>query len=401
MFLILVVFSATACSQSIVSAKKEIPVEKRTAYLNSEVEFKGGNEERTYTFKLENKEYIDEDWDIYSNGEGGYYLPITGRKVTKDIRPIITIYEYKTSTRKEPIKKIEITVKKSKPLNQGDITVRKGGAKIIKFPYEYDDVKVKYSKKGIAKFKEKLFFLSGRCGRYVDYMHKYCVEGINNGTTRVTFYQKSNNLKLGSFKIKVKNLKPKIKKKYKTVTVNMDAIDDGLAVEGLVENPLSNAKYSAVVTNKKVAYALSTSDDNNIDYFCIRPIKAGKTKVTVFEKYKGEIKTVGTVNLKSKKGTMGDRVSYYIWDDIDGCNLTKFKNNKCDLKKQLINYYLNGVYKKSEYKMSFRANYPDVISVDKNGIVTRHKKKADVEAHIYFTIKFKDGSKCSWNTNYD
>lgn len=399
--LILLVFFATACSQPTVSAKQNIPVEKRTAYLNSEVVFKGGNDERTYNFKLDNKEYIDEDWDIYSNGEGGYYLPITGRKITKNIKPIITIYEYKTSTQKVPVKKIEITVKKSKPLNQNDITVRKGGAEIIKFPYVYDDVKVKYSKKGVAQFKEKTFFLSGRCSKYVDYKHKYCIEGIKNGTTRITFYQKSDNLKLGSFKVKVMNLKPMIKKKYKSVTVNMDAVDNGLAVEGLVKNSLSKAKYSAVVKNKKVAYALSSSDDNNIDYFCIRPIKAGQTKVTVFEKYKGKTEIVSTINLKSKNGTMGDRAQHYISDDTDGCKLTKFKSNKCDLKKKLINYYLSGVYKKSEYKITFRANYPDVLSVDKNGIVTRHKKKSKVVANIYFTINFKDGSKCSCYTNSD
>lgn len=401
LFIMLVVVLVTACSQPFDSAEKEIPVEKRTVYINSEVEFKGGNEERTYAFELENKEYIDEDWDEYSNGKGGYYLQIKGRKVTKDIRPIITVYEYKTGTQKEPVKKIEMTVKKSKPLDQKDITVRKGGAKIIKFPYEYDDIRVKYSKKGIVKFNEKMVFCSGRCGSYVDYKHKCCIEGIKNGTTRVAFYSKSNNLKLGSFKVTVTDLKPIIKEKYKTVTINMDSIDNGLAVEGLVDNTLLNAKYSAVVNNNKIAYARPTSDENNIDYYCIRPIKEGKTKATVFEKNEGETRTVGTVNLQSEKGTMGDRVSCYIWDNNEGCNLNDFKNNKCDLGKKLINHYLKGVFKKSQYKITFRANYPDILSVDKNGIVTRNKKKSDVEARIYFTIKFKDGSKCSWYTYSD
>ena len=393
----LIVLSAVPFSSSISASTESVPVINKTIYLNSEFTLYGGKFGKTYDYEVENAEYLDDD-TYYSDGDDGYYFTVSGAKVTTDDKkPAVTVYEYKSDTKKVKYKKFVFTVKKAKKFKQKNLTVRKGGIKPIKIPDYTKSIKITYSKKGIAKFIRRYGYIkSPRVGYYLDSENDCSgIKGLKKGTTRITIWQKSPKIKLGSFKVKVKNIKPRIKKKYKTLKINMSSYDFAVAVEGVVENPLLKAKYTASVADKKEADTTWWSDDNHDEFFRVLPRKIGKIKVTVYETYKGKKRTVGTFILKAVKGKAADHVKWLIFITDDGiCYMPKFKNNKCDLKEKIVDYYLSD-YKSTDYKITYKSYYPDVLSVDKKGIVTRHKKSKNIMEHIFFTIKFKDGSQCT------
>lgn len=394
----LMVLSAVPFASSTAAGAKSVPVIHKTIYLNSELTLYGGKFGKSYGYKVENEDYNYIDIDYFS-GDDCYYFTVAGVKTTGDKKPAVTIYEYKSDTKKVKYKKFVFTVKKAEKVKRKNLTVRKGSIKAINIPEYTKSIKVTYSKKGIAKFMSRYsysYINSPHIGNYLDEEYDHAgIKGLKKGTTKITIWQKTPKLKLGSFKVKVKNLKPKIKKKYKTVKVKRGSIHDAIAVEGVVENPLLKAKYTATVKDKKMADAEWWSDDNHNDYFRVAPRKTGKTKVTVYETYKGKKRTVGTFILKAVNGTNADYVKWRISITDDGiCYMPKFKNNKCNLKKKIVDDYLSD-YKSSDYKITYKSYYPDVLSVNKKGIVTRHKKSVNIEEHIFFTIKFKDGSKCT------
>ena len=81
-------------------------------------------------------------------------------------------------------------------------------------------------------------------------------------------------------------------------------------------------------------------------------------------------------------------------DGLDINDIILKPNESVNLKKYIVDL-LSG-FKKSEYKISYYANYPEILSVDKKGIVTCHSKPDIINPYIFYTVIFSDGSKYEW-----
>ncbi len=371
--------SATAASSD------NVPIVDKTVYLYTNKIFTGGNWHKTYDEKVTNGEYLYNE-DKYSEDEQGYYIDIAGKKLTSHRKkPIITIYRYDSSTKKTDVKKLRITVKKTRKVKIKPININYGATKELKLPRYTKAVKFKFSKKNIIKIED-----SG------NYYHPI-IRSLNYGTVKVTMTLKGTKIKLGSFKVTVKNIKPSIRKKYKTLTLKHSSkgniSGEDIHLKDMLLYPRSKAKYSVSIKNKKTAGTYYSYPDT-----LIYARKIGKTKAIVYETLHGKKRKIGTFNINIKKAKMKDVLAYEASaDGLDINDIILQPGKSVNLKKYIVD--LLSDFKKSEYKISYYANYPEALSVDKKGIVTCHSKPDIINPYIFYTVKFSDGSKYEWYTN--
>lgn len=229
--------SATAASSD------NVPIVDKTVYLYTNKIFTGGNWHKTYDESFKNGEYLYNE-DKYSYDDDGYYINIAGKKLTSHRKkPIITIYRYDSSTKKTAVKKLRITVKKTRKVKIKPININYGATKELKLPSYTKAVKFRFSKKNIIKIE----------GSW-NYYHPI-IRSLNYGTVTVKMTLKGTKIKLGSFKVTVKNIKPSIRKKYKTLTLKHSSkgyvSGEDILLKDTLVNPRSKAKYSVSIKNKK------------------------------------------------------------------------------------------------------------------------------------------------------
>ena len=369
-------YSATAANSD------NVPIVDKTVYLYTKKVFTGGNWHNTYDESFKNGEciYYDED---SSYDDDGYYINIAGKKLTSHRnKPIITIYRYDSSTKKTAVKKLRITVKKTRKVRIKPININYGATKELKLPSYTKTVKFKFSKKNIVKIEH-----------YSNY-YSPIIRSLNYGTVKVTMTLKGTKIKLGSFKVTVKNIKPSIRKKYKTLTLKHSSkgniSGEDIHLKDMLLYPRSKAKYSVSIKNKKTAVTYYSYPDT-----VIYARKSGKTKAVVYETLYGKKRKIGSFNIRIKKAKMKDVLAYEASKDaLDINDIILKPNESVNLKKYIVDLLFD--FKKSEYKISYYANYPEVLSVDKKGIVTCHSKPDIITPYIFYTVKFSDGSKYEW-----
>lgn len=201
LLILLICFSGLTLYPTQTQAAEKIPIIDKTVYLYTNKIFTGGNCHKTYDEKITNGEFLYNE-DRYSEDEQGYYIDIAGKKLTSHRKkPVITIYRYDSSTKKTDVKKLRITVKKTRKVKIKPINIKKSEIKEIKLPRYKKMVKFKLSKKNIIKIEHS--------------WNSYhpIIRGLNYGTVTVTMTLKGTKIKLGSFKVTVKNIKPSIRKK--------------------------------------------------------------------------------------------------------------------------------------------------------------------------------------------
>ncbi len=369
--------------------------------------------------KAETDEYnctVDNNQDGYikvdANNEGDcYWLMVDGLKATKTTKPVITITDSKNGNE---IKKFRITVNAVKKVKQSDVKINKGTWKYVtvKNPYTLKEQKLSYNKK-IIKIKQGWY--GDGYGNY-----RYEVKGLKKGTTTVKVKLKGTTTTIGSFKIKVGDFKAAIKKSYKNSTLRYNKhiksyyLENGgtVNVAEAINNFHANGKYTVKIKNKKIASTLKVSKTTTTPK-CVKiyALKTGKTKAYVYEKRgKAKKKKIGTINITVKKAKDAEVYGANRVLDNDGIfyEFVVYVGDSVNLKTIVENKYLNSKltgssFKSSEYKFTFTATPPEVVTVDQEtGVFTIHD---DGSHHVDYEITFADGSKVtgggSFTIEYD
>lgn len=301
---------------------------------------------------------------------------------------------------------------KSKPnfkFNKKQITVAAGSYKsfyIISKNDQYrinTNVKFKSSNKKVAQFKnEGVPYSAGWNYSTTDEKEPAIIRGYKPGKAVITAYEKGTNRKLGKIKVTVKKIKTSIKKKYKTVKLKYNPVSSSYVYTSLlVNNPKKGATYSAKIKNKKAA-KINKGHKSVVNSVLsvketIEPKKAGKTKVTIYEKFKGKKKTkVGTFTLKASYTTFAKVFKFANSMDGNPMYWDQFQKvgYKFNIKKDFEEHYNLKKYKKYGYKITLENINESVLKLDSDGTVTALKIPGDNEKYgIKITVKFSDKSK--------
>ena len=334
--------------------------------------------------------------------EGCVNPVIVGKKLTKgNAKPVITIYRNMEGEPKQVYRKYRITVKKTPKVSQ-KLNVNKNALKLTKLKSNYTKKFVfKYSDKSVARIKWDSV-LSGNIydsGRWQKGKSGYCVKGLKYGKTRVKVYLKGTKIKVGDFKITVKNVKPAIKKKYKTVKLwhsKYGFVKKGnFCVEDIVNDLSIDSKLSVKIADKKIAYYYVTSPENeDYDVTMIYAKRLGKTKVTVYETLNGVKRRVGTVRIVVNKATMADAAWNAPYEE-EFMDLPEelYPGDTCDIKEAVESYYLEG-FKAKDYKITIKSKFPKIASVSKGGVL-KVIKPVLTDEHtrlVEYKINFRDKS---------
>ncbi len=405
-FLLAILVTASIFILPSASASAKVKTVNKTVYLYNGNYFpliEGGNENLEYGCSVSHKEYIKVDF----RGYGGYDIYVKGKKLTKSVKPVITVFRKNSAGKKVTVKKYRITVKPPRKVKYKDIVVGKGCKKLTDIDeWAYTKkLKLTLSNSSVASVKKgeirsNMLYYS----RFIDETrYGYCVKGKNYGRTKVTVSLKGTNVTLGSFYVTVKDIKPSIKKKYKSVTLRYNSHGEveksGMYLLTVIKNKRENAVYSAKIRGKGIAktektlYGSSGEEEPGIVSG-----KVGKTVVDVYEKRSGFKTKVGSFNIKVKQAKMADVMLKNIYRfEVDDIYL--MKGEKFDfrdyIKIKFINGYGGSKFKKSEYKMTFKSDNPDFLSVSKKGIV-KCLAEFDGSIGLHCTVTFSDGSKQSY-----
>ena len=193
-------------------------------------------------------------------------------------------------------------------------------------------------------------------------------------------------------------LSTKLMEIYYSPYVNSKKISDGHSkVSYNIDYPAKKAKYTAKISNKKIANVAKTKKGNQYIY----AKKAGKTKAKIYEKKKGKKKRyLGKITVKVTKEAMGDVVST-MFSDIEykgfqnifiKTHLGKPTHNlDAAIKKFLINNKKFGSkFKASDFKTTYEIyDGAAYIKLSNNGLISGVKNgSAGVNSYMTFT----DGS---------
>ena len=351
------------------------------------------------------KSYIKID----AQNEGNYYwLTVSSKKATpKNKVPTITVYKEKAG-KKTVVKRFRITVKPVRKIKMKNTVINKGTGKIIKLINPYDkEYNLIYNKKTI------------NISQYLYDGNKayYTLKGLKNGKTTVKAYLKGTKKLVGSFMVFVGDYKASIKKNYKNITIYYNShidtqwFDNGSFFLGnAINNFHEKSIYTVKADNPKlIGSEILSKTETTPKAANIYSKKAGKTKLTVYEK-RGNLreKKIGTITLRVKKAKDSDVFISNMMLDNDGIfyELYLTPGNSYDLKKEVVNRYINCGYSNShfdedEYTFSATSNHPEIVSVDNNGICTCHAYDNDAVNRITYTVKFKDGSSVSCSGSFD
>ena len=411
LFIIALAFTALAScaeakeSSAVTTAKgNNVKTIDKTVYLYTKTElpyFGDNGDGYRYSCTVSKGKCISVDSETYV---GGCVHPeIVGKKLTKGhTKPVITIYRNLEGEPKQVYRKYRITVKKTPKVSQ-KLNVNKNALKLTKLKSNYTKKFVfKYSDKSVAKIKwasvlsDNIYY----SWRYQDGKEGYCVKGLKYGKTRVKVYLKGTKIKVGDFKITVRNVKPAIKKKYKTVKLWYSKYGEvekqEFCVEDIVNDLSVKSKLSVKIADKKIAYYYVTSPENE-DYgvTMIYAKRLGKTKVTVYETLNGVKRKVGTVRIVVKKATMADAAWNAPYEE-EFMDLPEelYPGDTCDIKEAVESYYLDG-FKAKDYKITIKSVFPKIASVTKGGVLKVLKPGFSDDEQlelVEFKIVFRDKS---------
>lgn len=404
---VLVLTFAVVAPASYVNAKNKVKVIDKTVYLYTKTRlpyFDGYGEEEDYSYSVSGAKYIK----VTNEAEEYYSVSplVVGQKLTKGhTKPVITIYRNKKGEAKQVYRKYRFTVKKTPKITQ-KLSVNKNALKLTKLKDIFSkDLVYKYSDKSVAKITYDSVF-SGHIyeeWRYNIGVEGYCVKGLKYGKTKVKAYIKGTKTKVAEFDITVKRIKPSIKKKYRTVTLwysKYGWVKKGeFCLESIINNLSIKSKLSLKIADKKKAYYFEGSPDEFADITLtqIRAKKLGKTKAVVYETLNGKKRKVGTVNIVIKKAKMADAAWYSPYDE-EGIDVPDelYPGDICNVRVAIENYWLTNFAKK-DYTITYKAKYPKIASVSKNGILKVLKPAVTSKSInlVNYTIKFSDGSKLS------
>ena len=377
---------------------------EKTAYLYTKTElpyFGDDGDGYRYSCTVSKGKCISVHSETYI--EGCVHPEIVGKKLTKgNSKPVITIYRNMEGEPKQVYRKYRITVKKTPKVSQ-KLNVNKNALKLTKLKSNYTKKFVfKYSDKNVARIKPDSV-LSGNIydsGRWQKGKSGYCVKGLKYGKTRVKVYLKGTKIKVADFKITVKNVKPAIKKKYKTVKLwhsKYGFVKKGnFCVEDIVNDLSVDSKLSVKIADKKIAFYYVTSPENeDYDVTMISAKKLGKTNVDVYETLNGVKRKVGTVKIVVKKATMADAAWNAPYEE-EFMDLPEelYPGDTCDIKEAVESYYLEG-FKAKDYKITIKSKFPKIASVSKGGVLKVLKPGFSDDEQlklVEFKIVFRDKS---------
>lgn len=382
---------------------KKVKTIDKTAYLYTKTKlplFGDLYDEYRYSYSVSSRECIK-----VKNDSGTEYCVeplIVGKNLTKGhTKPVITIYRNIEGEAKQVYKKYRITVKKTPKISQ-KLNVNKNALKLTKLKDIYSKKLIfEYSDNSVAKIKwdsvlsgniyESWRWQTGRDG--------YCVKGLNYGKTRVKVYLKDVNVKVADFKITVKNIKPAIRKKYKTVKLKYSKYGEvekqTFCVEDIVNDLSKKSKISVKIADKKKAdYYVTQPEYRDYDVTMIHAKKLGKTKAEIYETLNGVMRKVGTVRIVVQKATMADAAwNSPFWEEEMDVPEEVRPGDTCDIKNAVKDYWLS-YFKKKDYKIIIKSKYPKIASVSKDGILTVLKPRpinGGVRL-VEYKIEFSDGS---------
>lgn len=414
---------ATVLSAALVpaNAAKTVETNDKTVYKYTNAFYSGGKANVAYKIKYTGKNYIRAN--LYTSYENeteqrnlGWELTVCGIKKTGKTKPTVTIYHNDKNGNEVIDKKYSFTVKATKKLKLKDVAVNKGMSKRLGIGMEtgwgseryiyYGDLKYTYSKKGIAKVEEKGDYASVH-ESYTDWTSY--VTGLKKGTTTVTVKLKGT--KIGSFKVTVKNIKTTIKDK--TVTLRYSKYGNvnlqGFYVAHALNNPHKGAKYTAKLSSDKILKKYTFKDTNYSDTYVIAQKKKNAT-VTVYEKIGSKKKTkIGKITVKIVTAKMNEVAGYAREQDNDGIFYENFiaPGQTYDLKGAVVRNYLdwgkNSIvhFTSKDYKFTFKAAAPEIVSVDKNGICTCHALDQNGDNYVSYKVSFTDGSTFEGGGSFD
>ena len=345
------------------------------------------------------------------------YLTVTGKKVTKDKIPTITVYYTDENNEKVNVEKYKIKVTKlqKQTFKNFALNPRTNKRMTVTNPYAYD-YSFTLSDKKIAEI-DPAYYAK-------DKKYSYTVKGLKKGQTTVKVYIKKS--KVGEFTIKVDDLDAHIKKSKTTLTLKYNKhgsssymSESNAILTELLSDMKAKAKYTVEIKNRNVAdkidythYSISGENKNtNLIY----ATGTGKTKATVYEKTGSKTKKIATLTIVVKKAKMNyvARENRALYDDdifghgdfVEYLNLTDNKNLR--MAETITNCLINNEYtgshfKKSDYTITYKSSAPSVATVSKNGVVTAKKVGTTT---VKYVISFSDGTKhtgkCSVSVDED
>ncbi|MBQ5398723.1 MAG: hypothetical protein IIU14_04705 [Ruminococcus sp.] len=394
---LIIAFSAVMIPASVSAAVK---YENAEVYLYEYIshEFSASSHSFKLSYSKDGKKYLKAYVD-YAGG-GDYYVGITGIKATPKDKPVSVRAWYKNKAgEKIYVQKLKVTVKGTKPRFQKfpNIKLNEGTLKVIDhLKYNYTNVEERISDESVVKLDYNSKYTTSDIYT-ADYTDIGYVKALKKGTATVSYWLKDYNVKVGEFKVTVKNVKTAIQKKYSTVKLNY--------VEGGKTIP-KNSFYTALILKNYHKDAVYTTKFAKPELVKVKTVKKGKvspnanekitavkdgtTKAAIYETMPNGKKTkVGTFYIKIKKKTMAQIVTEQYDADEAPFSTTVQVGEKFDTK-DYITCYIPKSFK--NYKITYESNNPEILSVDENGIMTAHKENPDYDAQITFTITFSDNS---------
>ncbi len=282
--------------------------------------------------------------------------------------------------------KITIPLKKKTKKKTIKVKVKVNGNASKKFT-------VKSSKKKVATVKKK--------------GNKIIVTAKKAGKTKITVKAKATDINKDAVQ-KVINVTVKKVRKARLASKNIylsyspyasskKLSDSHELVSEFVEYTKKKNKYTAKISNKKIAGVAKTSKGKQYIY----SKKAGKTKVKIYEKAKGHKKRyLGTAKLKVDKNSMGLVVSQMLNDTNNKgfsnifikTHLNKKTHNFANQIKNFIvgNKQFKTKFKASDFSVTYSTTYGgSYFNLSNKGIISGIKNgTGEIDANI----TFKDGS---------
>lgn len=399
----LIILGLTFVTSAKTDTKKTTITISRYAYKEVFIDKADGTEIFTYAVKVNDQNKAIKVTFI-DMGES-CYLMVTGKKVTNDKKPTITVYYNDENNEKINVAKYKVKVKKVEKQSFKDVTLNPGTGKLmtVKNPYAYE-YSFAFSDKKTAKINPSYYAIGEK--------YSYTVKGLKKGQTTVKVYIKKS--KIGEFAIKVDDLDTHLRKGKTTLSLKYNkhgsstymSKSNAILTE-LLSDMKAKAKYTVEIDNLNVAdkinythYSLSGENKNtNLIY----ATGTGETTATVYEKIGSRTKKIATLTIVVKKAKMNyvarENREFYN-DDIFGngdfveyLNLTDNKKLQMaeTIKNSLINNeYTGSHFKKSDYTITYKSSAPSVAKVNKKGVVTAKKVG---NATVKYVITFSDGTK--------
>ncbi len=394
---------ATASAAKVKTAKQTISVYETAAFDVFYTKY--------HKFKLSitnnSKKYLKAsiNYDAGDSEFGQYFaLIVTGLKKTpKKDAPVVTVYYKNKDGKKVTIAKAKVTVKGTKPKAQNfkNLTLNPGTlAPSQEIVGNYYDVEERISDKSVVKTDYNSPYTTTDIyrGEYSDCGY---VKALKKGTATISYWLKNYNVKLGEYKVTVKDVKTTINKNYETVELKYfdgklnKLYDRNQFYTALVlENYHKDAVYTSKIEDESVLSAKTVKkgkvSPNTNELLSAK--KTGETKVKIYEQKKGSSKKtkVGTVNVKVEPATMADIVEAGDRDhSVAGIYFMCIEKDETVDGFESVRLTWLENFNESDYTIKLTTDDTKVFNIDENGKVTR---LSNAYARITIEVTFTDGS---------